>query len=215
MAEALALSPPQTGPPHSRPVVGIFWDIENCNVPRGKDAGGVAEKIRAMDFCKDKAEMEFRVVCDVTKEQEEVIDDLNAAQVTVQHVAAGRKKNASDEKLRQAMRHFVDNYTKHFVCPVTLVMISGDQDFAPDLSDYRRRSRVHVVLIHNRLAPDILKKCAVEALDFHDMCLDVPERPVQAATPFQYTEILVSNLPSSYETNGAQIERKLEEQVKA
>ena len=79
----------ETSPSSPRPlprrrsgVVGIFWDIENCSVPHGKSAGAVAEKIRALQQVEQRREMEFVVVCDVTKEQEEVVNDLNAVQVS-------------------------------------------------------------------------------------------------------------------------------------
>lgn len=49
-------------------VVGVFWDIENCSVPSGKPASKVVQKIRSMDFYQRKREMQFMVVCDVTKE---------------------------------------------------------------------------------------------------------------------------------------------------
>ncbi len=198
-----------------RGVVGIFWDIENCAVPHGKCAGGVAERVRALPGIKGRAEMEFLVVCDVTKEQEEVVNDLNSAQVTVQHVAAGKKKNAADEKLRQAMRKFVDAHDRDDDdVDVALVLISGDQDFLPDLSDFRRRRGVHVILLHNRVTPDNLRRAADEALDFHDLLWDVPARSTTAG-PLQYTELEISNVPSARELSGANVEKKLEELAKA
>ena len=30
----------------SNGVVGIFWDIENCNVPHGKGAAAAADRVR-------------------------------------------------------------------------------------------------------------------------------------------------------------------------
>ena len=126
-AAAAAAAAAGATPPRRRKsgVVGVFWDIENCAVPHGKAAGGVAERVRALPSVSGRAEMEFVVVCDVTKQQEDVVNDLNAAQVTVQHVAAGRKKNAADEKLRQDMKRFVDTHAARE--EVTVVLISGDQ----------------------------------------------------------------------------------------
>lgn len=53
------------------PPLGIFWDIENCNVPRNKSAASLVYRIREM-FMKDYREAEFVVVCDVTKENPQV-----------------------------------------------------------------------------------------------------------------------------------------------
>lgn len=60
--------------------IGVFWDIENCPVPRGKSASGVVQKIRK-EFFSGKREVEFMCVCDISKEKKEVIEELNKAQV--------------------------------------------------------------------------------------------------------------------------------------
>ncbi len=61
--------------------LGVFWDIENCGIPRGKSALAVCEKIRGEDFCQGHSEIQFAVVCDATKESPFVLDDLLKAQV--------------------------------------------------------------------------------------------------------------------------------------
>jgi hypothetical protein len=61
--------------------LGVFWDIENCSIPRGKSALAVCEKIRGEDFCLGHSEIQFAVVCDATKESPLVLDDLLKAQV--------------------------------------------------------------------------------------------------------------------------------------
>ena len=62
--------------------IGVFWDIENCTVPRGKSASAVVQKIRK-EFFSGKREVEFMCVCDINKEKKEVIEELNKAQVSV------------------------------------------------------------------------------------------------------------------------------------
>jgi meiosis arrest female protein 1 len=131
----MASSAPETS---DKRLIGIFWDIENCSVPHGKSAARVVDKIRAMHFMEDRREMEFLVVCDVFKISQEISDELNSVQVQLQHVSSARKKNAADEKLRQAMRKFVDTFAPE--CPdLAVVLISGDVDFVADLSDFKRR----------------------------------------------------------------------------
>ena len=61
--------------------VGVFWDIENCQVPPNKSAFALAAKMRRF-FFEGKREAEFMCVCDVTKERKEVIEALNKAQVS-------------------------------------------------------------------------------------------------------------------------------------
>lgn len=61
--------------------VGVFWDFENCSVPKGKSAEAVVQKIRRV-FFREKREVEFMCVCDTSKEKRSVIEELNKAQVT-------------------------------------------------------------------------------------------------------------------------------------
>ena len=64
--------------------IGVFWDIENCPVPRGKSASAVVQKIRK-EFFSGKREVEFMCVCDISKEKKEVIEELNKAQVRYEY----------------------------------------------------------------------------------------------------------------------------------
>ncbi len=73
--------PELPGPCRPRPPLGVFWDIENCNIPRGKSAVAVCEKIRSQDFFLDHSELQFAVVCDAAKESTSILDDLHKAQV--------------------------------------------------------------------------------------------------------------------------------------
>ena len=68
-------------PAETLPPIGVFWDIENCNVPRGKSALGIVQRIRDKFFTGQR-EVEFMCVCDISKESKEVIQELNYAQVT-------------------------------------------------------------------------------------------------------------------------------------
>lgn len=64
----------------SLPPIGVFWDIENCQVPKNKSAMIIVQSIRERLF-KGYREAEFLVVCDVKKENAQVIQDLHDAQV--------------------------------------------------------------------------------------------------------------------------------------
>lgn len=66
----------------SYPPVGIFWDIENCNVPKGKSAIALVQNIRKK-FMSRSREAEFMCVCDINKENKTVILELNLAHVRV------------------------------------------------------------------------------------------------------------------------------------
>ena len=62
------------------PPIGVFWDIENCSVPSGRSATAVVQRIREK-FFKGHREAEFICVCDISKENKEVIQELNNCQV--------------------------------------------------------------------------------------------------------------------------------------
>ncbi|XP_063824866.1 meiosis regulator and mRNA stability factor 1 [Ostrinia nubilalis] len=148
--------------------VGIFWDIENCQVPRGCSAIDVAKAIRAKFLVEGRLEGEFIVVCDARKEAQFRLQELNDAQVNLFHVC-GSQKNAADEKLRQCMRKFIELYG-----PAVIVLISGDINFAADLSDFRYRKGMEVILVHKQNTSSALIACASSHYSFNDLTANLP-----------------------------------------
>lgn len=67
------------------PPVGVFWDIENCNVPSGRSAAVVVQRIRSR-FFQGHREAEFICVCDISKESKSVIQELNNCQVSPRYL---------------------------------------------------------------------------------------------------------------------------------
>lgn len=63
------------------PPIGVFWDIENCRIPKGRSAVTVSQLIRDIFFTGYR-EAEFVVVCDVKKESNELVQELHDAQVS-------------------------------------------------------------------------------------------------------------------------------------
>lgn len=94
-------------------------------------------------------------------------------QVTVVHINA-TSKNAADDKLRQSLRRFAQSYPP----PATVVLVSGDINFAAELSDLRHRHNLTVICLHNAQAQSALLACAHESKRF-DLFTD--ELPVTAA----------------------------------
>lgn len=68
------------GGQESLPPVGVFWDIENCAVPSGRSAATVVQRLRER-FFQGHREAEFICVCDISKENKAVIQELNNCQV--------------------------------------------------------------------------------------------------------------------------------------
>ncbi|OWF50825.1 meiosis arrest female protein 1 homolog isoform X2 [Mizuhopecten yessoensis] len=170
--------------------IGVFWDIENCNVPRWKSALTIVKCIREKFFV-GRREVEFLCVCDTTKENKQVIQDLNAAQVDVVHINA-TSKNAADDKLRQSLRRFTDKYPP----PAVVLLISSDVNFASDLSDMRHRKGYHVILIHTKHVHEALKLCANEHFLYEDLVQDLPHREPDQSEEGQ-KELVVVGFPTN------------------
>ncbi|KAM8779887.1 meiosis regulator and mRNA stability factor 1 isoform 1-T1 [Rhynchonycteris naso] len=172
------------------PPIGVFWDIENCSVPSGRSASAVVHRIREK-FFKGHREAEFICVCDISKENKEVIQELNNCQVTVAHINA-TAKNAADDKLRQSLRRFANTHT----APATVVLVSTDVNFALELSDLRHRHGFHIILIHKNQASEALLHHANELIRFEEFITDLPPRsPLKM--PQCHTLLYVYNLPAN------------------
>ncbi|XP_033107994.1 meiosis regulator and mRNA stability factor 1-like [Anneissia japonica] len=171
-----------------KPPIGVFWDIENCSVPRGRSALVLVQRIRDQFFGGHR-EAEFMCVCDINKESNSVIQELNDAQVTVAHINA-TAKNAADDKLKQSLRRFADTHNP----PATVVLISGDVNFANDLSDLRHRNGLKIILVHRQDSSDALTTCANETVQYSDLLIDLPFRsPMKDCS--ENPQLVVRNLP--------------------
>ncbi|KAM9314631.1 meiosis regulator and mRNA stability factor 1 isoform 2-T3 [Pholidichthys leucotaenia] len=179
---------PELNGPENLPPVGVFWDIENCSVPSGRSAGAVVQRIRNR-FFKGHREAEFICVCDISKENKAVIQELNNCQVTVAHINA-TAKNAADDKLRQSLRRFAETHT----APATVVLVSSDVNFASELSDLRHRHGFQVILVHGNQASPALLQHAHSQVSFQDITTDLPPRMLVEAQP-SFNLLYVHNLP--------------------
>ncbi|XP_076815392.1 meiosis regulator and mRNA stability factor 1-like isoform X2 [Clavelina lepadiformis] len=168
--------------------IGVFWDIENCQVPNGKSALAIVQKIR-MEFFNDHVEAEFMAVCDINKESKRVIQDLNNAQVNVIHVNA-TAKNAADDKLRQSIRRYAQNHH----APATVILITGDCNFTSEVSDLRHRHKYFVVLIHTSNATKSLVQAANTSICYEEFVYNIPVA-YSVKDGFSDVHLHVSNLP--------------------
>lgn len=79
-------------------------------------------------------------------------------------------KNAADDKLRQSLRRFGQSYPP----PATVILVSGDINFAAELSDLRHRHNLEVICLHNAQAQPALLACAHDARRFDHFTADLP-----------------------------------------
>ncbi|KAF2351962.1 NYN domain limkain-b1-type [Trinorchestia longiramus] len=173
---------------NNKPFMAIFWDIENCHVPRRKDANSIVRLVRDK-FCGQHIEYEFYVVMDVHKEKEELSRDLLRAQVTVVHMSKG-EKNAADEKLMYLMRRYATYHQYGHTC----ILISGDTNFTPVLHDMRHKHHINIILLHNNNANEQLKNTAHFTYNFSFVTDDAPTRPLQYQPPRPQREMAIELL---------------------
>ncbi|RWS15365.1 meiosis arrest female protein 1-like protein [Dinothrombium tinctorium] len=179
--------------PEANTPFGIFWDIENCGVPRSKSANDIVLKIRKY-IVKPYGyrEYEFFCSCDTSKLSQQICEELNLAGVTVAHVPS-TSKNAADEKIKEQMSKFVDTHG----AKATVMLISGDVNFAPTLRGFRDRIGVKIIVMHNSAVSQELINCADRALfNFAEFCADIVSRPSTAPDTGE-VHIRVDGLPQN------------------
>ena len=91
-------------------------------------------------------------------------------QITVIHIKA-TAKNAADDKLKQHMQKFGQTFN----APATVLLISGDVNFAPVLHDLRYTSNFKILLLHNVQASQNFVQFAHEAYRFDLFIQDLPD----------------------------------------
>lgn len=109
--------------------------------------------------------------------------------MTIVHVNA-IAKNAADDKLRHSLRKFAHTYLP----PATVVLVSGDINFSPELNDLNHVHNLKIILLHNAQATEALKICAHVTHLYDEFIADV-EPYKKAAVPLP-TTVLVTGLPS-------------------
>ncbi|XP_011087549.1 uncharacterized protein LOC105169000 [Sesamum indicum] len=124
-----------------RAKTSVWWDIENCHVPKTCDPHTIAQNISSalikMNYC---GPVSISAYGDTTRISAAVQHALNSTGVALNHVPAG-VKDASDKKILVDMLFWaVDN-----PAPANYLLISGDRDFSNALHQLRMR-RYNILL---------------------------------------------------------------------
>ncbi|ONK63140.1 uncharacterized protein A4U43_C07F11820 [Asparagus officinalis] len=119
----------------------VWWDIENCQVPRSCDphliAQNISSALAAMDY---KGPVTISAYGDTSNIQKAAQQALSSTGISLNHVPAG-VKDASDKKILVDMLFWaVDNPP-----PANYLLISGDRDFSNALHQLRMR-RYNILL---------------------------------------------------------------------
>ena len=152
----------------SKTPLGIFWDIENCQIPRTKSTSSVVKHLR--DFVAHKHPecgyaKEFCCACDVFRLGALISESLDKNGVNVVHVNS-TAKNAAEDKLQELIDMYVDKYGG--TGSVVLCIISSDINVAKQIRNARRRD-LDVLLIHGMHCSDDLINLVNESYIYEDI----------------------------------------------
>ncbi|KAK3026919.1 hypothetical protein RJ639_040325 [Escallonia herrerae] len=119
----------------------VWWDIENCQVPKGSDPHGIAQNISsALVKMHYRGPVSISAYGDTNRIPSSVQQALSSTGIALNHVPAG-VKDASDKKILVDMLFWaVDN-----PAPANYLLISGDRDFSNALHQLRMR-RYNILL---------------------------------------------------------------------
>ncbi|KAD5317885.1 hypothetical protein E3N88_17831 [Mikania micrantha] len=115
--------------------ISVWWDIENCQVPKGFEPHSIAQNISTalvhMNYC---GPVTISAYGDTSRIPASVKQGLNSTGIALNHVPAD-VKDASDKKILVDMLFWaVDN-----PAPGNYLLISGDRDFSNALHQLRMR----------------------------------------------------------------------------
>ncbi|CBI37025.3 unnamed protein product, partial [Vitis vinifera] len=119
----------------------VWWDIENCQVPKGCDPHAIAQNISsALAKLYYSGPVSISAYGDTNRIPASVQQALSSTGIALNHVPAG-VKDASDKKILVDMLFWaVDN-----PAPANYLLISGDRDFSNALHQLRMR-RYNILL---------------------------------------------------------------------
>ena len=107
--------------------MGIFWDIENCAIPRANDAATIACNILSRAQAFGLRTVVFKAAADSSNFRRETIAALSDMGLSIEDVGATRKGNdRADMKLMHCVYAFMNENSP----PATVIIISGDSDFS-------------------------------------------------------------------------------------
>ncbi|KAJ6883251.1 meiosis regulator and mRNA stability factor 1-like [Populus alba x Populus x berolinensis] len=138
-----------------RAKTSVWWDIENCAVPRGCDPHAIAQNISSalvkMNYCGPVTISAYGDTHGINPAAQQA---LSSTGIALNHVPAG-VKDASDKKILVDMLFWaVDN-----PAPANYLLISGDRDFSNALHQLRMR-KYNILLAQPKTASAALVAAA-------------------------------------------------------
>ncbi|KAG6390975.1 hypothetical protein SASPL_148721 [Salvia splendens] len=168
----------------------VWWDIENCHVPKVCDPHAIAQNISSalvkMNYC---GPVSVSAYGDTTRISPAVQQALNSTGVALNHVPAGAK-DASDKKILVDMLFWaVDN-----PAPANYLLISGDRDFSNALHQLRMR-RYNILLAQPQKASAPLLAAAKSVWLWTSLVAGGP--PLTTAESAQFVSNSYGHIPAT------------------
>ncbi|XP_004494465.1 uncharacterized protein [Cicer arietinum] len=122
--------------------ISVWWDIENCQVPKNFNANSIAQNIASALFNTNfQGPISISAYGDTTRIPFNVQHALSSTGISLNHVPAGVKDAGNNVKILVDMLLWaVDN-----PAPANYLLISGDRDFSNALHQLRMR-RYNILL---------------------------------------------------------------------
>ncbi|CAH8362041.1 unnamed protein product [Eruca vesicaria subsp. sativa] len=137
---------------YTRCKTSVWWDIENCAVPKGCDAHGITQKLStALANMNYLGSLSISSYGNTDLIPKAVQHALSSTGISLNHVPPGRK-DASDKKILVDMFLWVVENPP----PANIMLITGDIDFSHALHRLRMR-RYNILLAHpQNISPSLV-----------------------------------------------------------
>eukprot|EP01113_Clastostelium_recurvatum_P022384 TRINITY_DN2669_c0_g1_i2.p1 TRINITY_DN2669_c0_g1~~TRINITY_DN2669_c0_g1_i2.p1 ORF type:complete len:922 (+),score=223.04 TRINITY_DN2669_c0_g1_i2:122-2887(+) len=155
--------------------VTVFWDIENCGVPRNVRGTTVVSAIRKLSL-RHGLLRNISAVGNLKSIKEELRIELQGSAVLMHDVPSGKPSAADIAILVELLKLVCDSKPPH-----KIILISGDRDFSNVLNVLVFRG-YEVILIHLPQVSDILKSAATQSIEWNAF-LQLGEREPDGSTP--------------------------------
>ncbi|KAF7805025.1 Meiosis regulator and mRNA stability factor 1 [Senna tora] len=184
----------------------VWWDIENCHVPKVCDPHAIAQNISsALVKMNYSGPVSISAYGDTTRIPASVQHALSSTGISLNHVPAG-VKDASDKKILVDMLFWaVDN-----PAPANYLLISGDRDFSNALHQLRMR-RYNILLAQPQKASAPLVAAAKSVWLWTNLIVGGAPQPNGESYPLGNNNLLSSSdtlqIPVS---NGVQMKQQVD-----
>lgn len=171
----------------------VWWDIENCQVPKGCDPHAIAQNISSALFnINCRGPVSVSAYGDTTLIPSSVQQALSSTGISLNHVPNG-VKDASDKRILVDMLFWaVDN-----PAPANFLLISGDRDFSNALHQLRMR-RYNILLAQPQKASVPLVAAANSVWLWTSLQAGGPPVPAASSSSNNYSQNI--NSSHSYHT---------------